>query len=276
MEEGGNNSWVRRAKFSSTVYHRLDSSRMQPLPLDLKSDLELGAKTKLVRNGSIVQPPHGNVVRTVSVEATRGESGCSSNRVPRQSSVRQRSVSPMGKSVSSDAFKDARSERRRRRRSCTPNPRRIESDRGLLGKFSQMGSQLSRQSMDSISSSGWSPPIRSLSAMNLFEKARGRKDSWAKLFDHAAGRVSAVETLDEWTVDLTKLMIGSRFSSGAHSKLYHGLYNEKPVAVKVICIPDDDENQDLASRLEKQFTREVVLLSKLHHQNVIKVLVDYW
>lgn len=84
-----------------------------------------------------------------------------------------------------------------------------------------------------------------------------------------------METLDEWTVDLIKLTIGSRFASGAHSKLYHGLYNEKPVTVKLICIPDDDENQDLASRLEKQFTREVVLLSKLHHQNVIKVLVDY-
>lgn len=103
-------------------------------------------------------------------------------------------------------------------------------------------------------------------------KTKGRKDStWSKYFDHAGGRVTSVEMADEWMVDLSKLFLGLRFAHGAHSQLYHGIYKDEPVAVKIIRAPDDDETGDLAVRLEKQFTREVTLLSQLHHQNVIKV-----
>ena len=99
----------------------------------------------------------------------------------------------------------------------------------------------------------------------------GRRDEIRTvLYDR--GKVTAVETADDWNVDLSKLFVGLRFAHGAHSRLYHGKYEDEPVAVKIIRVPDDDENGTLATRLEKQFTREVTLLSRLHHPNVIKVI----
>ena len=109
--------------------------------------------------------------------------------------------------------------------------------------------------------------------MKIYDNVKTRKESsWTKYFDPGGGRVTSVETADEWMVDLSKLFIGLKFAHGAHSQLYHGIYKDEPVAVKIIRLPDDDENGDLAARLEKQFTREVTLLSRLHHQNVIKVI----
>ncbi|CAN1810681.1 Serine/threonine/tyrosine-protein kinase HT1 [Linum perenne] len=70
---------------------------------------------------------------------------------------------------------------------------------------------------------------------------------------------------------MSKLFIGLRFAHGAHSRLYHGLYNDQPVAVKIIREPDDDENGALGVRLKNQFDREVSLLTRLSHPNVIKV-----
>ncbi|KAK1326766.1 Serine/threonine-protein kinase HT1 [Acorus calamus] len=67
-------------------------------------------------------------------------------------------------------------------------------------------------------------------------------------------------------VDMSKLYLGLKFACGAHSRLYHGIYKDQTVAVKIIRQPDDDENGVLSARLEKQFTREVTLLSHLHHQ----------
>jgi serine/threonine protein kinase len=43
------------------------------------------------------------------------------------------------------------------------------------------------------------------------------------------------------------------------------------VAVKVLRQPDADENEDMALRLEKQFNREVAILSHLHHWNIVQV-----
>ncbi|KAK4386598.1 Serine/threonine/tyrosine-protein kinase HT1 [Sesamum angolense] len=104
-------------------------------------------------------------------------------------------------------------------------------------------------------------------------KSKNKDSAWTKYFDHGGGRVTSVETADEHMVDLSKLFLGLRFAHGAHSQLYHGIYMDKPVAVKIIRVPDDDENGALGARLEKQFTREVTLLSRLHHPNVIKVKV---
>jgi serine/threonine protein kinase len=109
--------------------------------------------------------------------------------------------------------------------------------------------------------------------MKFSDKSKNRKDSgWTKYFDHSAGKVTAVETAEEWNVDLSKLFVGLRFAYGANSRLYHGMYEDAPVAVKIIRVPDDDENGMLAAKLEKQFITEVTLLSRLHHQNVLKVI----
>ena len=94
----------------------------------------------------------------------------------------------------------------------------------------------------------------------------------SKYFDHHGGKVTAAETSeDEWNVDLSKLFVGHRFAHGAHSRLYYGLYDDEPVSVKNIKVPDDDEDGTMAATLEKQFIMEVTLLSRLHHPNVLKV-----
>ncbi|RVW95898.1 Serine/threonine-protein kinase HT1 [Vitis vinifera] len=88
-----------------------------------------------------------------------------------------------------------------------------------------------------------------------------------KVFRSWRGRVTAVEAADEWMADLSKLYLGLRFSHGAHSRLYHGVYEEQPVAVKVIMVPDEEENGALASKLEKQFNGEV----SVFHVSTIKM-----
>ncbi|KAK7302797.1 hypothetical protein RJT34_13693 [Clitoria ternatea] len=170
---------------------------------------------------------------------------------------KQRSLSPLPETFLSDAFREARHDQKR---FSTPNPRRDKKTR------SKSFNKDCRETKESSSKSPSKSP-------NLPSKSKHRKDlAWTKYFDNGEGKVTSVETAEEWDVDMSKLFLGLKFAHGAHSRLYHGVYKDDPVAVKIIRVPDDDENGTLASRLEKQFTREVTLLSRLHHQNVIKFL----
>ncbi|OIV91740.1 hypothetical protein TanjilG_26593 [Lupinus angustifolius] len=236
------NSWIRRTNFSHTVCHRLDPSRLNSLPISIQPEHSPGLKSRPYYGKSI---SNGLPVRRNSILNT------------------QRSVSPLPETLFSEAFKEARHEQKR---FSTPGPQRSGNDnKRIMGKLSNKDSRESRMSSAKSFSSS---PIRQV---KLNEKSlKHHKDGWAKYFDHGGGRVNAVETADDWTVDLSKLFIGLRFAHGAHSRLYHGVYKEEPVAVKIIRVPDDDENGTLASRLENQFIREVTLLSRLYHPNVIK------
>lgn len=250
MEDDAN-SWIRRTKFSHTVCHRLDSSRLVPIQFTILPDRISGLKS---RPATTPDPPSLPKKESASEKSVPINSKIQRNPIINK----QRSLSPLPETSLSDAFKEARSERKR---SMTPVPRRREREKGIVGKF-----------VNSRSPSN-SSPLRHLASLKFNEKSKIRKDSsWAKYFDHGGGRVNAVETADEWCVDLSKLFLGLKFAHGAHSRLYHGIYNDEPVAVKIIRVPDDDETGALAARLEKQFVREVTLLSSLHHQNVIKVI----
>ncbi|KAF3335081.1 tyrosine-protein kinase SRK3-like protein [Carex littledalei] len=88
-----------------------------------------------------------------------------------------------------------------------------------------------------------------------------------------SGRVAALEMMmEKWTVDRSQLYVGHRFASGLYSKLYRGNYKNQPVAVKLIRQPDEEENEELSARIEKQFMREISNLSHLYHPNVIKLV----
>ncbi|KQK09711.1 tyrosine-protein kinase abl-1 [Brachypodium distachyon] len=87
-----------------------------------------------------------------------------------------------------------------------------------------------------------------------------------------AAKAAALKVLEKWSVDRSQLLIGHRFASGAHSRLFHGIYQEQPVAVKFIRLPDDEEEAELSAQLEKQFSTEITMLSHLHHRNVIKLV----
>ncbi|CAK9152528.1 unnamed protein product [Ilex paraguariensis] len=243
------NSWLRRTKFSHTVYYRLDATRLASVPFTIQPNRISGMK---LRPG------------TAFVNVKPGPTSVQIQQNPTTS--KQRAVSPLPATKLSDTFKEARSDRKR---FSTPHPRRKEPEKGIGGKLFHKDSEETKAT-DSQSPLN-THPLRHFSSMKFTDKSRSWKESaWTKYFDHNGGRVTSVETEDEYRVDLSKLFLGLRFAHGAHSQLYHGIYKDEPVAVKIIRVPDDDENEALAARLEKQFNREVTLLSRLHHQNVIK------
>ncbi|ONK66823.1 uncharacterized protein A4U43_C06F12380 [Asparagus officinalis] len=171
-----------------------------------------------------------------------------------------------------DTFKEAKSSIKRT--FSTPPPARPRSKRKSFLKL------LSKELQDHEVINSTSPqtsPLQHFSSMKIPNKVKvkhQKEKSWMRYFDDGVGRVtrvSALDTTEEWMVDLSKLYLGLRFASGAHSRLYHGVYKEKPVAVKIVRQPDDDENGPMAAQLEQQFTREVNFLSRLCHRNVIKL-----
>ncbi|KAG0488968.1 hypothetical protein HPP92_007779 [Vanilla planifolia] len=124
------------------------------------------------------------------------------------------------------------------------------------------------------------PPRQSLRRRSPFQGCSAQRSFVYKgqrigLNKEAIFLVTTSEITRKWRVDLSQLYFGPRFSSGAHSTLYRGVYRNQLVAVKTIRLPDanadDDESRKLTARLEKQFVRERTFLSHLRHRNVIKV-----
>ncbi|KAK7252150.1 hypothetical protein RIF29_35906 [Crotalaria pallida] len=261
MDEGNSNSWIRRAKFSHTVCHRLDYSGLGSIPIR-----NSGLKTRPLE-AAAAAPSNENPVAKVSqvqkIPITNQQKPLSPSQAQKNLITnKQRSLSPLPQTFVSETFKEARHEQKR---FSTPGPqRKKDQDKRIMGRLMYKDSHETKVSDPKL-------PIGHFASMKLGDKSKHRKESgWAKYFDHGGGRVTAVETAEEWTVDLSKLFVGNRFAHGAHSRLYYGKYNKEPVAVKIISVPDDDENGMLASRLENQYIREVTFLSRLHHPNVIK------
>ncbi|KAK9065344.1 hypothetical protein SSX86_016727 [Deinandra increscens subsp. villosa] len=243
--EGEANSWIRRTKFSHTVCHRLDSARLASFVTDVEPIRLAGMKTRPSK--AFIEPKPAQI---------------QTNPVTNK----YRTVTPPPETTVPDTFKEARSDTKR---FSTPHPQRVETEKGYKGnpmfqRNMTSGGDL-RSPRDGIS------PLKHFNSMRVSDKRKMKRDySWSKLFDHGGGKVSSVETVDDFMVDLSKLFLGHRFAHGANSQLYHGIYKDEAVAVKIIRVPDDDENEELVVRLENQFTREINLLSRLHHQNVIK------
>ncbi|KAI5683425.1 hypothetical protein M9H77_04653 [Catharanthus roseus] len=90
--------------------------------------------------------------------------------------------------------------------------------------------------------------------------------SWSKYLVSSGAEIKG-EGEEEWSADMSELYIGNKFASGRHSRIYRGIYKQRDVAIKLISQPEEDG--DLASFLEKQFTSEVALLLRLNHPNII-------
>ncbi|MED6174980.1 hypothetical protein PIB30_074130 [Stylosanthes scabra] len=268
MDEDSSNSWIRRAKFSHTVCHRLEYSRLDSFPSSIQRQQNSGTLKSRPAAAQSAPAPAPAAAPTVPYDLNPVSNVSQVHRNPITNKLR--SLSPLPVTLLSDTFKEAQHEQKRF--STPTTPRRKDQEKRIMGKLMNRDSKESRETkVLSTSKSPHRSPNGQLASMKLGDKSKHRKESgWTKYFDHAGGRVTAVETAEEWTVDLSKLFLGLRFAYGAHSRLYHGMYNQEPVAVKIIRVPDDDENGNMAYRLENQFIREVSLLSRLHHQNVIK------
>ncbi|KAG6596311.1 Serine/threonine-protein kinase STY13, partial [Cucurbita argyrosperma subsp. sororia] len=77
-------------------------------------------------------------------------------------------------------------------------------------------------------------------------------------------------TIDEnLLVDPKLLFIGSKIGEGAHGKVYEGRYRNKIVAIKVLHRGSTPEER---AALENRFAREVNMMSRVKHDNLVKFI----
>lgn len=188
-----------------------------------------------------------------------------------------RSKSPLPSIVPSGVFKEAKSSSQR---FASPPPQRRGSEKSIYGK------SFGRQVSDMGQSPDWcSTPVVSGKHKSQKDNAWTRKYSGGRRVsavnpadDRRAQMIrmnQAVQTTVDWTLVPSKLLVGHRFASGAYSRLYKGFYDDKPVAIKFIRQPDDNDNGKMAAKLEKQYNSEINSLSHLYHKNVIKLVAAY-
>eukprot|EP00249_Psilotum_nudum_P019723 c27389_g1_i1 orf=411-1784(+) len=92
--------------------------------------------------------------------------------------------------------------------------------------------------------------------------------SWSSYLETTGGE-GPVESAEEWMIDMSQLFLGHTFASGRYSRLYHGIYKQKEVAVKVMNRSEDGQKVFI---LFEQFSREVALLSHLRHFNIVEFI----
>ena len=107
---------------------------------------------------------------------------------------------------------------------------------------------------------------------NMERKRFDSLESWSMILDSENVETweASKEDQEEWTADLSQLFIGNKFASGAHSRIYRGIYKQRAVAVKMVRIPT--QNEERRALLEQQFKSEVALLSRLFHPNIVQVI----
>ncbi|CAL5053906.1 unnamed protein product [Urochloa decumbens] len=112
-------------------------------------------------------------------------------------------------------------------------------------------------------------------AEDMEKKRWDSMESWSMLLDTvldpgvgSSSRDGGGGRREEWMADLSQLFIGNKFASGANSRIYRGIYRQRAVAVKMVRIPERDE--DRRALLEDQFNSEVAFLSRLYHPNIVQ------
>ncbi|KAL0353267.1 UNVERIFIED_CONTAM: Serine/threonine/tyrosine-protein kinase HT1 [Sesamum angustifolium] len=111
---------------------------------------------------------------------------------------------------------------------------------------------------------------------NMEKKRFDSLESWSMILD--SENIETWETSkddqEEYMADLSQLFIGNKFASGAHSRIYRGIYKQRAVAVKMVRIPTHKE--ETRALLEQQFKSEVALLSRLYHPNIVQVRFPFF
>ncbi|KAF3677648.1 putative G-box-binding factor 1-like [Capsicum annuum] len=70
-------------------------------------------------------------------------------------------------------------------------------------------------------------------------------------------------------IDLHQLSLGPVLSEGPYSVVYEGLYKSVPVAIKII---QPDMSANVSPERKQKFQREVTLLAKVKHDNIVKFI----
>ncbi|CAM0880269.1 unnamed protein product [Alopecurus aequalis] len=324
-------SWIRRTKFSHTVYKRVSSHGLQVAPLSKEVEEKLQRFVSMKKSMSMpvdrdnketvttlkhtdslpslvssVQPPNKEKVNKQKVRleipssppANSGKSKAQRARslVKSPSSMmllsylnnaqtdqgsslqkangfqhKPRSKSPLPSVVPSDVFREARAGSQR---FTSPPPKRLGSEKSVYGK------SLDRELSGMDPSADWcSTPVvsdkhKSQTRRYFDNGGRRRVSAVDSMRGRRVSMAQTVQTTVDWTLDPSKLLVGLKFASGAYSRLYRGVYDDKPVAIKFIRQPDDDD-KGKAAMLEKQYNTEINALSHLYHKNVIKLVAAY-
>ncbi|CAM6112737.1 unnamed protein product [Calypogeia fissa] len=80
-------------------------------------------------------------------------------------------------------------------------------------------------------------------------------------------RASTFSLEDKWIIDPALLFVGPKIGEGAHGKVYEGKYMDLEVAVKILQPPATIED---VPKMEYRFAREVDMLSRVQHRNLVK------
>ncbi|XP_042436141.1 serine/threonine/tyrosine-protein kinase HT1-like [Zingiber officinale] len=96
-----------------------------------------------------------------------------------------------------------------------------------------------------------------------------RAASWSMYLVSSGGEIK-VGREEQWSADMSQLLIGNKFATGRYSRIYHGKYKGREVAIKIMSQPEEDPI--LAASLEQQFSSEVALLFHLNHPNIITLV----
>ncbi|KAM1080696.1 hypothetical protein FF1_015336 [Malus domestica] len=73
----------------------------------------------------------------------------------------------------------------------------------------------------------------------------------------------------KWLIDPKHLFVGPRIGEGAHAKVYEGKYKNQTVAIKVV---HRGETPEEIIKKEGRFAREVAMLSRVQHKNLVKFI----
>ncbi|KAI9108779.1 hypothetical protein K1719_020084 [Acacia pycnantha] len=73
----------------------------------------------------------------------------------------------------------------------------------------------------------------------------------------------------KWLIDPKLLYVGPRIGEGAHGKVYEGKYRNQTVAIKIL---HKGETAEEIVKREARFAREVAMLSRVQHKNLVKFI----
>ncbi|VFQ71144.1 unnamed protein product [Cuscuta campestris] len=103
-----------------------------------------------------------------------------------------------------------------------------------------------------------------------YDRNFGDRDSVVRLSLNGPILDSQQLSIDERVlVDPKLIYIGSKIGEGAHGKVYQGRYADQIVAIKVLKRGDTTQER---SALESRFVREVTMMSKVKHENLVKFI----
>lgn len=74
---------------------------------------------------------------------------------------------------------------------------------------------------------------------------------------------------ERWLIDPKLLFVGPRIGEGGHGKVYEGKYRDQSVALKLVQTGGTPEE---VVKRESRFAREVSLLSRVQHKNLVKFI----